>query len=263
MNSPRTPRTPTSAAFVSVILPERLNQEDEVYLIPAYKPPRWAILQVWPFSILAGRRIISAKYAKGERAAKIRTKIMNKANSHNLPLEISLYLGSYIAAHQRRGTNPLVINALSNNINSFVSALTGLERILTTPIPFSYRMHLWAILCGYCLLLPFQVIKDMEWWTIPGCTLFSMVFFGFLTAGEEIENPFGYAKNDLNLDHFTNNIIRNELRAITAISPPDPAVWAFYPSNDLIFSNHIEKDERVSPEEWVRRGYGRMQSAMR
>lgn len=54
----------------------------------------------------------------------------------------------------------------------------------------------------------------------------SFIFFGFLVAGEEIESmyffspcfrlaltevradPFGYDKNDLNLDHFTNNIIR-------------------------------------------------------
>ena len=55
----------------------------------------------------------------------------------------------------------------------------------------------------------------------------SFIFFGFMVAGEEIESkytcfflraddehafrsldPFGYDKNDLNLDHFTDNIIR-------------------------------------------------------
>ena len=54
----------------------------------------------------------------------------------------------------------------------------------------------------------------------------SFTFFGFMVAGEEIESeqrasvvsfaslnisqfkdPFGYDKNDLNLDHFTHNII--------------------------------------------------------
>jgi putative membrane protein len=53
----------------------------------------------------------------------------------------------------------------------------------------------------------------------------SFIFFGFMVAGEEIESeqcryslsaqlktcqfkdPFGYDKNDLNLDHFTHNII--------------------------------------------------------
>jgi ion channel-forming bestrophin family protein len=166
---------------------ELLSREDEVYLIPAYKPPRWAILQVWPFSLLRGRRIVPASKATGDRAKKIRAKIQNKATSHNLPLEISLYLGSYIAAHQRRGTNPVIINNLANNINQLVGALTSLERILTTPIPWSYHVHLWVLLCGYVALLPFQVVKGMGWYTIPGVILFAAVFFGFLTAAEELE----------------------------------------------------------------------------
>ena len=61
----------------------------------------------------------------------------------------------------------------------------------------------------------------------------SFIFFGFLVAGEEIEgvstrvephhyskspilaiylsDPFGYDANDLNLDHFTHDIIRESL----------------------------------------------------
>jgi putative membrane protein len=257
---PGVPRTPQSARPGTH---EKLNEEDEVYLIPAYKPPNWAILELFPFSLLKGRRWRSAKNAKGERAKKIRAKMLNKADSHNIPLEISFYLGSYIAAIQRRKTeDPMSINQLLGQLNSLVNSLTGLERILTTPVPWSYRIHLWVVLCCYCLGLPFQVVKEMGWFTIPGVILVCATFFGFLVAGEEIENPFGYAKNDLNLDHFTRNIIRNELHAITSTAPPDPSVWAFAPENNLIFAAN-EKQERVPPEEWVRRGYGRMQAAMR
>lgn len=71
---------------------EKLTEEDEVYLIPGYKPPNWRILELWPFSLLKGRRIRSAKNAKGDRAKKIRAKMLNKATSHNIPLEITLYL---------------------------------------------------------------------------------------------------------------------------------------------------------------------------
>jgi len=82
-------------------------------------------------------------------------------------------------------------------------------------------------------------------------------------AGEEIENPFGYDKNDLNIDHFTHNIIRNELRAITAIPAPNPSVWAFSPENDLIFAPRDRTDERVAPENWVtKRGLSQMQVAL-
>jgi hypothetical protein len=81
-------RTPQSALQNH----EKLNEEDEIYLIPAYKPPNWAILELFPFSLLKGRRWRSAKNATGERAKKIRAKMLNKADQHNIPLEISLYL---------------------------------------------------------------------------------------------------------------------------------------------------------------------------
>jgi ion channel-forming bestrophin family protein len=80
-------------------------------------------------------------------------------------------------------------------------------------------------------------------------------------------DPFGYGKNDLNLDHFTHNIIRMELMAITSAPAPDPSIWAFSPENNLIFTGGGEQGptngERVSPDEWIRRGMGKIQQALR
>ena len=61
--------------------------------------------------------------------------------------------------------------ALLNSLLSLTDSLTGLERILTTPIPFSYSFHLWAVTVIYCLALPFQVWNALGWITIPGTTL--------------------------------------------------------------------------------------------
>ncbi|KAJ8689649.1 hypothetical protein PTI98_012530 [Pleurotus ostreatus] len=195
---------------------------------------------------------------------KKRAELRNKAISHNIPLEISLYLSSYVAALQRRHTIDVpTTNSLLLSLGQLVDSLTGLERILTTPIPFSYSFHLWAITTIFCLLLPFQIWAQLHWLTIPGTVVTAFFFFGFLVAGEEIENPFGYDKNDLNLDHFTHNIIRNELRAITSTPPPDPSTWAFSRQNDLIFASHVDEQvARIPPEEWVAKGYGKMQEAL-
>lgn len=198
---------------------------------------------------------------KGKTAARIRAKLRSKTVSHNLPLEISFYLSSYIAALQNRKVlDAPTSTALLNSLGQLVDALTGLERILTTPIPFSYRVHLWTVTLLYNLLLPFQVWLYLKWLTIPATALLSFIFFGFLVAGEEIENPFGYDKNDLNMDHFTHNIIRSELRALTALPVPDPSVWAFSPYNDQIVGSRT--GERVSPDEWMRRGFANMQMAL-
>jgi putative membrane protein len=178
--------------------------------------------------------------------------------------------------------------ALMNAIGQLVDALTGLERILATPIPFSYSVHLWITVCIYCLLLPFQIWTALRWLTIPGTAILSFMFFGFLVAGEEIENPFGYDKNgaqppsrprctpltvwpraDLNMDHFCSNIVRSELAAITSTPAPAVGTWAFAPSNDRVFTScgvrgghDPTHDTPAPPEEWVRRGEGRMREAL-
>ena len=62
------------------------------------------------------------------------------------------------------------------------------------------------------------------------------------------------------MDHFTHNIIRNELRALTAQPLPDPSVWAFSPVNDQVVA--APDGERVPPNEWERRGLPRFQTAL-
>lgn len=67
------------------------------------------------------------------------------------------------------------------------------------------------------------------------------------------------------MDHFTHNIIRNELRAIMCAPPPDISVWAFSPSNDALFATSPpaeDRSDRAAPEEWLRRGTREMQAAL-
>jgi len=183
--------------------------------------------------------------------------------AQNIPLEISLYLSSYVAELQRRKVTTVpTANNLLGAINQLGDALTGLDRILTTPLPFSYSSHLWVVTVLYCLALPLQIWATLQWLTIPATVVVVFTFFGFIVAGEEIENPFGYDRNDLNLDLFT-DIIRHDLRAITATPDPSPSIWAFSPENDLIFAYDRQNEERVTPDEWVmNRGLPQLQTAL-
>jgi len=236
----------------------------EDFLLPARLPPKYHLFDFFPFSLLVKLLTRSGQEVKGKKAARLRARL-RQSDTHNLPLEISMYLSSYIAAlQQRKALDPPTSSLLLGTLGQLVDALTGLERILTTPIPFSYSIHLWVVTIIYCLALPFQIYNYLGWITIPGTAVASFIFFGFLVAGEEIENPFGYDKNDLNMDHFTHNIIRNELHAITATPAPDPAHWVFSPVNNLIFahSHRWQEEERIAPDEWVRRGLGSVRCAL-
>lgn len=245
-------------------------------LLPARMPPKSTVLDIWPLSLVAKHLVRHGKAnVSGRKAARLRAKLGGMGadggvKSKNLPLEISFYLSSYLAAQQARGVPPSGMTAFYTNLQALVDALTGLERILTTPIPFSYAAHLWTVTTLYCLLLPFQVWSGFKWLTIPATAILSFIFFGFLVAGEEIENPFGYDANDLNMDHFTHNIIRAELRSLASTPPPKLEEWAFSRHNDCALTpgNWVRevkegvRRERVEPEEWVRRGMGAMRGAL-
>ena len=109
-------------------------------LLPARNPPRTSIFDIWPFSSLVKTLTKRGHAVSGKRAAKERAKQRRGKEgdivSHNIPLEITLYISSYIAALQKRKViDVATTNMLVNSLNGLVDSLTGLERILTTPIP--------------------------------------------------------------------------------------------------------------------------------
>ncbi len=109
-------------------------------LLPARNPPRTSIFDIWPFSTLVRTLTKRGHAVSGKKAAKERAKLQRGKEgeivSHNVPLEITLYLSSYIAALQKRKViDVATTNMLVNSLNGLVDSLTGLERILTTPIP--------------------------------------------------------------------------------------------------------------------------------
>ena len=83
------------------------------------------------------------------------------------------------------------------------------ERILTTPIPLAYSIHLKQLLLIYCLSLPFQMVGQLEWMTAPIVALISFTLLGIEEIGIQIEDPFGHDANDLPLDRICNNMMRN------------------------------------------------------
>jgi ion channel-forming bestrophin family protein len=99
-----------------------------------------------------------------------------------------------------------------------VDMLGACERILRTPIPLAYAIHLKQLLLIYCVLLPFQIVEDLKWLTAPSMMLISFTLFGIEAIGVEIENPFGTDPNDLPLDTICATI-QNNINDLTSIEP--------------------------------------------
>jgi putative membrane protein len=126
------------------------------------------------------------------------------------PLEIAFWIGDYLQQQSERQTlNPYHLPTLQGLLNKMVDDLGGCERILKTPMPLAYAIHLKQLLLLYCLLLPFQLVEELGWLTGLIVALISFTLFGIEAIGIEIENPFGYDANDLPLDAICATMQRN------------------------------------------------------
>ena len=130
--------------------------------------------------------------------------------SQHLPLDIASYLGEYLSEqYHRKSINAYQLSQLQDLIGNLINMVGGCERILTTPIPNSYSIHLKQLLLIYYLVLPFQYVGEINWWTIPFVAVVSYIVYGIEAIALEIENPFGTDCNDLPLNQICHNIEQN------------------------------------------------------
>jgi ion channel-forming bestrophin family protein len=120
---------------------------------------------------------------------------------NNPPLEVAFWISNYLQQqHNRDCLNSYQLTAMNKLLDTMVEVLGICERILKTPIPLAYSIHLKQLLLIYCLSLPFQLVSDSLLYTAPIVALISFTVFGIEEIGIEIENPFGCDSNDLPLD---------------------------------------------------------------
>jgi ion channel-forming bestrophin family protein len=105
---------------------------------------------------------------------------------------------------------------LDQNVQLLIDYVGGCERICKTPLPFAYMVHLRRALVLYCGTLPFALVGQFGWLTVPATVIVSYIFFGIEEIGVEIENPFGHDDNDLPLEAICETIRANVL----ALLPP-------------------------------------------
>ncbi len=138
---------------------------------------------------------------------------------NNPPLEIAFWIADYIQEqYYRHRINIYQLSDLHKLLDTMVDILGGCERILKTPMPLGYAIHLKQLLLIYCLYLPFPIVKDLQWWTGPVVGLISFTVLGVEEIGSEIEEPFGHDPNDLPLDAICNTMRRN-IEDLIALAP--------------------------------------------
>jgi putative membrane protein len=182
--------------------------------------------------LLVGFAVATKLHLRGEPVNNELEDLMSSAkycklkNMNNPPLEIAFWVEDYLQRqYEHNCLNSYQLTAIQQLLNNLVDNLGACERILKTPMPLAYSIHLKQLLLLYCLLLPFQMVQSLGWWTGVVTALVSFTLFGIEAIGLEIENPFGYDANDLPLDAICQTMRRNIddlINLYVMRSPEDP-----------------------------------------
>ena len=127
--------------------------------------------------------------------------------AHFPPSVILLGLAQDLSATQRAGTiTDFQLQSMDHSVNQLGDAAGACERILSTPIPYTYRVLMNRTVMVYCLLLPFGLSATIGWLTPLIATFVAYTFLALDVIGEQIEEPFGIEANDLALASMCHTI---------------------------------------------------------
>lgn len=120
-------------------------------------------------------------------------------------------IGHYLAKQTRLGhLSDHQLQVLNQGGILGMSASVGaLERLRNSFIPVIYTLHQRMIIMIWLVLLTFHFLSKYWWYTIPLGTIVAYILLGIDSMSCEIEEPFGYDQNDLDLTRFCKGIVRD------------------------------------------------------
>ncbi len=192
------------------------NLARQIWVVIAEQTQEDRTEKIWTLRLLVAFAVATKLHLRGESVNSELQELMSPnrffklKSMNNPPLEVAFWIGDYLQQQYNRDRqSDYQLVAMQNLLNNLVDNLGACERILKTPMPLAYTIHLKQLLLIYCLLLPFQMVAQLGFWTGAIVALISFTLFGIEEIGLEIENPFGYDANDLPLDAICNTMKRN------------------------------------------------------
>lgn len=98
---------------------------------------------------------------------------------------------------------------IDTNLNNFSNITGACERILNTPMPYSYSIFLKKFIFIYTVTLPIGFVSTFQYGTILIAVFIFYVLVSMELLAEEIEDPFGTDDNDLDLNGMCSKIQAN------------------------------------------------------
>lgn len=89
---------------------------------------------------------------------------------------------------------------LDEDMRKLLEIVGGCEKIRNTRLARSYRTFARQCVFMYLLSLPWGIVHDFRWWTVPLTAMISYFMLGMEIAAEHTEEPFGEDEDDLDLE---------------------------------------------------------------
>ncbi|MCE2791162.1 MAG: bestrophin family ion channel [Planctomycetota bacterium] len=107
--------------------------------------------------------------------------------------------------------NDLIV--LDREASRLLDICGGCERIQNTRLIGSYRTFARQCVVLYLGTFPWGMVHDYGWWAIPLTAVIAYFMIGMETVAENVELPFGYDEDDLDLDRLC-EVIRESVTEI-------------------------------------------------
>ncbi|KAL8768885.1 MAG: hypothetical protein Q9209_004939, partial [Squamulea sp. 1 TL-2023] len=131
-----------------------------------------------------------------------------------LVLQLTFFVEQYI----KKGTDKGWFHApqasqMQVQLNSMVDAYGKMETIRLTPIPIAHLIHQKQVLALFGGVLPFALVEKMDYWAVPVVSLVMFTLYGIDGIGSQLEDPFGYDRNDIKMDFIVEDV-RSEISVL-------------------------------------------------
>jgi len=138
----------------------------------------------------------------------------------HVPMEITAQI--YQLLHREKTESRIdgfLFLSIDQHARELMNICGACEKIKNTPMALSYRGLLRKGITGYMLVLPWIMVHDLEWFTVPVMVLTGYALIGLELIAASIENPFGHDGDDLPLDEIVETI----RRGVRVVFPEEPA----------------------------------------
>ena len=124
-----------------------------------------------------------------------------------LPLQLTFFVEQYIKRQFDKGAfHGPQASQLQVQINSITDAFGRMETIRLTSIPVALLIHQKQVLALFGCVLPFAMVDEMGWWAVFIVSLVMFTLYGIDGIGNQLEDPFGFDRNDIKMDAIVEDI---------------------------------------------------------